>query len=182
MLLVCCVLCSRGWQGVYSGVPEPAAAAFEGDNFGVVDDPIDHRCGDELTIRDRHRCATRGPARLRTCVRSRCRHRDGRESRGHRGDHPPTPDDQRDAAGSRADRARRADSHRAEEKSLTARAWPITPGALGRCRRSRTRDGVFRTHRWPPAHQHPRSGGREFAYPPADHQPCRPVSRPPGDR
>ena len=45
---MCCVLCSCGWQGVDSCVPEPVAAAFQRDDFGVVDDAVDHRGGDDL--------------------------------------------------------------------------------------------------------------------------------------
>ena len=52
MLLVCRVFCSGRWQGIDSGVPEPVAAAFEGDDFGVVDDPVDHRRGDDLVPED----------------------------------------------------------------------------------------------------------------------------------
>ena len=45
---MCRVFGSGRWQGIDSGVPEPVAAAFQGDDFGVVNDPVDHRCGDEL--------------------------------------------------------------------------------------------------------------------------------------
>jgi len=46
--LVWRVLCPGGGQGVDSGVPEAVAGAFEGDDFGVVDDAVDHRGGDDL--------------------------------------------------------------------------------------------------------------------------------------
>ncbi len=50
--LVCRVLGSGGGQGVDSGVAEPVAAALEGDDFGVVDDAVDHRGGDDLVAED----------------------------------------------------------------------------------------------------------------------------------
>ena len=45
---MCGVLGSDGGQRVDSGVAEPVAAALEGDDFGVVDDAVDHRGGDDL--------------------------------------------------------------------------------------------------------------------------------------
>ena len=41
---MCRVLGSGGGQRVDSGVAESVAAALEGDDFGVVDDAVDH-CG-----------------------------------------------------------------------------------------------------------------------------------------
>ncbi len=46
--LLCRVVCSGRGQGVDSGVLEAVAGAFEGQDVGVVDDAVDHRCGDEL--------------------------------------------------------------------------------------------------------------------------------------
>ena len=39
---------SDAGQGVDAAVAEPVAGAFECQDVGVVDDPIDHRCGDGL--------------------------------------------------------------------------------------------------------------------------------------
>jgi hypothetical protein len=39
---VCLVLGFLAWQGQFR-VFESVAAAFEGEDFGVVDDPVDHR-------------------------------------------------------------------------------------------------------------------------------------------
>src|SRR5579862_6065497 len=33
-------------------VPEPVGVAFEGDDVGVVDEPVDHRGGDDLVAED----------------------------------------------------------------------------------------------------------------------------------
>ena len=35
-------------QGVDAAVTESVAGSFEGDDVGVVDDPVDHGCGDRL--------------------------------------------------------------------------------------------------------------------------------------
>jgi hypothetical protein len=50
--LLCCVVCSCGGQCVDSGVAESVAAAFEGEDVGVVDDAVDHGCGDTLVSED----------------------------------------------------------------------------------------------------------------------------------
>ena len=49
---MCRVLGSGGGQCVDSGVAEPVAAALEGDDFGVVDDAVDHRGGEDLVAED----------------------------------------------------------------------------------------------------------------------------------
>ena len=45
---LCRVLGSGGWQRVDAAVLESVGAAFEGEDVGVVDDPVDHRGGDDL--------------------------------------------------------------------------------------------------------------------------------------
>ena len=39
---------SCGGQGVESGVLEPVRGSFQGDDFGVVDDAVDHCGSDDL--------------------------------------------------------------------------------------------------------------------------------------
>ena len=50
--LLCRVVCSGGGQGVDSGVFEAVAGSFEGQDFGVVHDAVDHRGGDDLVAED----------------------------------------------------------------------------------------------------------------------------------
>jgi hypothetical protein len=45
---LCRVVCSGGGRGVDSGVFESVARAFEGQDFSVVDDAVDHGRGDDL--------------------------------------------------------------------------------------------------------------------------------------
>ena len=41
-----------GRQGVDAPVAQAVAGAFEGQDVGVVDDAVDHRCGDDLVAED----------------------------------------------------------------------------------------------------------------------------------
>ena len=52
MELFCRVFRSCRGQGFDLVVPEPVAGAFEGDDFRVVDDAVDHRGGDDLVPED----------------------------------------------------------------------------------------------------------------------------------
>jgi hypothetical protein len=46
--LFCLVLRSDARKGVYAAAAEPVAGALEGEDVGVVDDAVDHGCGDGL--------------------------------------------------------------------------------------------------------------------------------------
>ena len=48
MVLVCLVLGPDAEEAVDAAVAKPVAGAFESENVGVVDDPVDHRGGDGL--------------------------------------------------------------------------------------------------------------------------------------
>jgi hypothetical protein len=48
VIVPCCRPVRRGGQGVDSGVFESVAGVFEGKNFGVMNDAVDHGCGDDL--------------------------------------------------------------------------------------------------------------------------------------
>lgn len=48
MVLVCRVLGSDAGQGVDAPVAQAVAVAFEGEDVGVVDHAVDHRCDDGL--------------------------------------------------------------------------------------------------------------------------------------
>ena len=48
MCLVCLVLRSDAWKAVDAASAEPVAGALEGEHVGVVDDAVDHGCGDGL--------------------------------------------------------------------------------------------------------------------------------------
>lgn len=50
--LVCLLLDAGGRQAGHGGVPRPVRGAFEGDDFGVVDDAVDHGGGDGLVAED----------------------------------------------------------------------------------------------------------------------------------
>ena len=50
--LVCLVLGSDAGQAVDASAAESVAGAFEGEDVGVVDDPVDHGCGDGLVSED----------------------------------------------------------------------------------------------------------------------------------
>src|SRR5690606_18338968 len=50
--LVCRVLGLDAGTGVDAAVAESVAGAFEGQDVGVVDDPVDHRGGDGLVAED----------------------------------------------------------------------------------------------------------------------------------
>ena len=52
MVLVCRVLGSDAWEGVDAAVAEPVAGALQREDVGVVDDAVDHRCGDGLVTED----------------------------------------------------------------------------------------------------------------------------------
>src|SRR3954447_269885 len=43
---------SRGWRAGKVAVFEAVAVAFEGEDFGVVDEPVDHRGGDDVVAED----------------------------------------------------------------------------------------------------------------------------------
>jgi hypothetical protein len=45
VVLVCLVLGFDAGQAVDVAAAEPVAGAFEGEDVGVVDDPVDHRGG-----------------------------------------------------------------------------------------------------------------------------------------
>jgi hypothetical protein len=45
---LCLVADPVGGQRVDVGVAEPVAVAFEGEHVGVVDDAVDHGCGDDV--------------------------------------------------------------------------------------------------------------------------------------
>jgi hypothetical protein len=42
----------RGGDAAEVAVLEPVAVAFEGDDFGVVDESVDHRGGDDVVAED----------------------------------------------------------------------------------------------------------------------------------
>jgi hypothetical protein len=50
--LFCRVLCVGQAGRVDASVFQPVGGAFEGDDFGVVNDPVDHRGGDDLVAED----------------------------------------------------------------------------------------------------------------------------------
>jgi hypothetical protein len=50
--LFCRVLCVGQAGRVDAGVFQPVGGAFEGDDFGVVNDAVDHRGGDDLVAED----------------------------------------------------------------------------------------------------------------------------------
>jgi hypothetical protein len=41
-----------GWAAAEVAVAEPVAVALEAENFGVVDEPVDHGGGDDLVAED----------------------------------------------------------------------------------------------------------------------------------
>src|SRR4051794_36068425 len=41
-----------GWGAAEVAVFEAVAVAFEGDDFGVVDEAVDHGCGDDVVAED----------------------------------------------------------------------------------------------------------------------------------
>ena len=45
---MCLVARSVGWERVDVGVAEPVAVAFERQHVCVVDDAVDHGCGDDV--------------------------------------------------------------------------------------------------------------------------------------
>ena len=53
MCLVCLVLGSDAGEAVDACVAEPVAGSFEGEDVGVVHDPVDHGCGDGLVTENR---------------------------------------------------------------------------------------------------------------------------------
>jgi hypothetical protein len=48
VVLVCLVLGFDAGEAVDAAAAEPVAGAFEGEDVGVVDDPVDHGGGDGL--------------------------------------------------------------------------------------------------------------------------------------
>ncbi len=44
--------CAGGGDAAEVAVPEPVAVAFEGDDLGVVDEAVDHGCGDDVVAED----------------------------------------------------------------------------------------------------------------------------------
>jgi len=52
LCLLCRVFGSCGGQRRDAGVLEPVGAALEGDDVGMVDDPVDHCRGDDLVSED----------------------------------------------------------------------------------------------------------------------------------
>ena len=50
--LVCLVLGSDAGKAVDASSAESVAGAFEGEDVGVVDDAVDHGCGDGLVAED----------------------------------------------------------------------------------------------------------------------------------
>ncbi len=52
MVLVCLILGFDAGQAVDAAAAEPVAGAFEGEDVGVVDDPVDHGGGDGLIAED----------------------------------------------------------------------------------------------------------------------------------
>jgi len=40
------------WSAAEVSVAESVAVAFEGDDFGVVDKPVDHGCGHDVVAED----------------------------------------------------------------------------------------------------------------------------------
>ena len=50
--LVCLLLEAGGRQGGHGGVPQPVGRALERDDFGVVDDAVDHGGRDGLVSED----------------------------------------------------------------------------------------------------------------------------------
>jgi diadenosine tetraphosphatase ApaH/serine/threonine PP2A family protein phosphatase len=47
-LFVCC----SGWNAAEVAILEAVAVAFEGDYLSVVNEPVDHRCGDHIVAED----------------------------------------------------------------------------------------------------------------------------------
>ena len=52
MCLVCLVLSSDARKAVDAPSAEAVAGAFEGEDVGVVDDAVDHGCGDDVVTED----------------------------------------------------------------------------------------------------------------------------------
>jgi hypothetical protein len=52
LVLLCRVFCSSGWQSVESAVFESVGGAFESHDVCVVNEPVDHGCGNYVVGED----------------------------------------------------------------------------------------------------------------------------------